>query len=173
MVRRALITVTSSLSDAGCGAYTLGPINYLHLTVKLFLASSGGYDPIVSSHSGESVQAAETNHFSLARDAVDQSSWAENDIHSTRDYLCHIFEVDGTLNVEEAEPEEIVANFMDCSVPSCIITNNPTDVQHSKNCRDVEHIDMDDTNNAQGDPGGLEILAGNGIMPVEKELLTF
>jgi hypothetical protein len=115
IVRKLLVDIVRKLSYECGEGDALAPKRYLHLAVKLFLASSGGYDPVMTNYdSGESVRAAETHHFKLAQYAVGQSSWADRDIYSSRDYLCGLFDVDETSdsspNTEESESEDLMAD---------------------------------------------------------------
>jgi len=104
LVGDLLISIVRRLFHECSEADLLASKRYFHLAVKLFIASSAGYDPVMSNYnSAESVPATETNHFKLAREAVDQSSWAGRNIHSSRDYLYRLFEIDGTFNDEEPE----------------------------------------------------------------------
>jgi len=114
IVRELLVIIVRDFWDEYDKADTLAPKCYLHLALKLFLASSGGYDPVMSNYnSEESTKATEINYFKLAQNAVDQPSWAGRNIRSSRDYLYRLFKIEDTLSDEEPEPMESTANFVD------------------------------------------------------------
>ena len=88
-------------------------------------------------NSMESIQTITVDHFKLAQDAVDRSSWVGRNIRSSRDYLYRLFEIDDTFNDEELEPNESAANFADYTAlrsniprvyPVCLIRKNSEDV---------------------------------------------
>jgi hypothetical protein len=112
LVRKLLFSIVRGLFYECGGVDILAPKRYLHLAVKLFLASSGGYDPIVLDYSGVSVQTTETDFFRRAQEVVNQSAWADMGINSSRDYLCRLFEVEGP------EIEDVMADFVDHTMAS-------------------------------------------------------
>jgi hypothetical protein len=112
LVRKLLLSIVRGLFYECGGVDRLAPRRYLHLAVKLFLASSGGYDPIVLDYSGVSAQTTETDYFRRAQEVVNQSAWAGMSINSSRDYLYRLFEVDGTLNAEGPEFEDAMGDLV-------------------------------------------------------------
>jgi hypothetical protein len=76
---------------------------YLHLALRLFIAVSAGFDPIVEQQESRSVLNALTtlttleDYYETARRAVQADSWFEQGIFSSFDYLMRQLEVDGTL----------------------------------------------------------------------------
>jgi hypothetical protein len=100
----------------------------------LFLASSGGYDPVISHYSQLSLQTTEINHFIHVQAAVNQSAWADMGIQSSRDYLCHLFDVNEIINAEEPDFEDSMAGFMDQS----------SAYAQSTNIVDFDHVKIDD-----------------------------
>jgi hypothetical protein len=73
---------------------------YLHLAVRLFIAASGSHDPLSVDYSlaaephGET-SAEQIGAYQAAQRAVKQSKWEEQHIHSSGEYLKHIFEDSG------------------------------------------------------------------------------
>jgi hypothetical protein len=72
---------------------------YLHLAIRLFIASSGDYDPLtrdyVTPSKGKEADSSYISDLEEAKSAVEQSSWASRNILSSADYLRHLFEDDG------------------------------------------------------------------------------
>lgn len=101
-----LISTVHGLFDEGSVAEIQAPIGYLHLVVKLFLASSAGYDPIDSDYSENFIEPKEVDHFKVAQAAVGQSMWVKRGIRSSRDYLFYLFKADGRLDIEEEESNQ-------------------------------------------------------------------
>jgi hypothetical protein len=159
IVRELLVVIVRDFWDKYDKADTLAPKCYLHLAVKLFLASSGGYDPVMSNYnSAESIETTETNHFKLCQAAVKQFSWAGRGINSSRDYLCRVFGIDGTFNDEEPEPKENMANFirskhtvLNSSIPRAIARFSDPGTP-----KDGEDVDTDDLSISQDDSDELE-----------------
>jgi hypothetical protein len=116
-VRKYLIDIVNGIL---CNN-VLGTKRYLHVVLRLFLASSGGYDPIVSERPQESAQLTATednchiDHIKLAQAAVEHHDWAERGIQSSRDYLSGLFEDD-----------EALENLQTCDSPAAspLVENN-------------------------------------------------
>jgi hypothetical protein len=95
VVRKSLIRLLDNVSPT--------PISikrYLHLAVRLFIASSGGHDPLSRKWDGPGPQASEeeiseAENFERAKLAVRQKDWDSLGIHSSAEYLQHLFEDDG------------------------------------------------------------------------------
>jgi hypothetical protein len=72
---------------------------YLHLAIRLFIASSGDYDPLmrdyVSLSKGKEVVSSYVSDLQEAKDAVEQDSWGPRGILSSADYLRDLFEDKG------------------------------------------------------------------------------
>ena len=117
-VRILLISIANGLSDESGGSDIQAPTRYLHLVVKLFLASSAGYDPIVSDYSGNLIESKEFDHFKIAQVAVGQSIWTTRSINSSRDYLFYLFKIDERLDVEEEESDREMADHTHQTVGS-------------------------------------------------------
>jgi hypothetical protein len=81
--------------------------HYLHLAVRLFIASSGGYDPIAREWSTSDPQSSEEEipeirSYEAAKLAVRQKDWNRLGLRSSGDYLQRLFEHDG-LPIENSE----------------------------------------------------------------------
>ena len=73
---------------------------YLHLAVRLFIASSGGYDPLArkwdTSDSQSSEEVAEIRNYEAAKLSVRQPEWNSLGFRSSGDYLQKLFEDDNS-----------------------------------------------------------------------------
>jgi hypothetical protein len=69
---------------------------YLHLAIRLFIASSGDYDPLMRDYvtlsKGKEADSSHISDLEEAKIAVEQSSWASREIFSSADYLRNLFE---------------------------------------------------------------------------------
>jgi hypothetical protein len=72
---------------------------YLHLAIRLFIASSGDYDPLTRDYvtltKGKNIDSSYISDLQEAKNVVDQNSWASGGILSSADYLRNIFEDNG------------------------------------------------------------------------------
>jgi hypothetical protein len=91
---------------------------YLHLPIRLFIASSGDYDPLMRDYvtlsKGKEADSSYISDLEEAKTAVEQSSWASRDIFSSADYLRNLFEDDIgdiTVNSNAAEKPEAAAEI--------------------------------------------------------------
>jgi len=84
---------------------------YLHLALRLFIASSGNYDPLMrdytSSGKGKETSLSYISDLEEAKTAMEQSSWASKRISSSADYLRKLFEDDGRHEMTENDPASI------------------------------------------------------------------
>jgi hypothetical protein len=82
--------------------------HHLHLAIRLFIASSGGYDPLIrdyaSSSKGKEAESSYITDLEEAKTAVEQNSWASKGILSSADYLRKLFEDDGQDAITENNP---------------------------------------------------------------------
>jgi hypothetical protein len=101
-VRKALIALendaaTSNNTDGG----SLVRKQYLHLPVRLFIASSGPYDPLITRVSSSSSSAERDGPSVLdceaACIAVNQAGWKPRGIRCSGDYLKELFEDAGDI----------------------------------------------------------------------------
>lgn len=74
--------------------------SYLHLAVRLFIASSGNYDPLRTSLNGSESQnlvneGSEVDNFEMAKLSVQQSRWSSAGLDNSGDFLRRLFEDDG------------------------------------------------------------------------------
>jgi hypothetical protein len=69
---------------------------YLHLAIRLFIASSGDYDPLtrdyVTLSKGKEVDSSYFSDLNKAKEAVEQNSWKSRGVSSSADYLRDLFE---------------------------------------------------------------------------------
>lgn len=118
MVRRALIDLLDS--HKSCPNYD-GATQYLHLAVRLFIASSGAYDPLIKDLVPISVSPptyrsviTRNERYENAQLAVQRIYWESKGIHSSADYLKHLFEDNGGVlkepGTERSIPEEPVGS---------------------------------------------------------------
>jgi hypothetical protein len=94
VVRRALVSLVSNKGSINA---CLGAKKYLHLGVRLFIASSGTYDPLFSAGSKALVDGdvPRVDDYILARYALRLETSAPVGITSSADYLKYVFEDDG------------------------------------------------------------------------------
>ncbi|KAE9370065.1 hypothetical protein N431DRAFT_559356 [Stipitochalara longipes BDJ] len=89
LVQRLSYTSSSKLSTD----------QYLRLVVRLFIASSGDYDPLTRDYAslgkGKDAKPLYISDLQEAKNAVDQISWSSRGILSSADYLKNLFEDDG------------------------------------------------------------------------------
>jgi hypothetical protein len=101
-VRRALMDI---LSTQLTGRDFQGVTQYLHLAVRLFIAISGNFDPIVPDSSSEPTSSTEDNqeetNYGLARIAVRWLEWETLGIAGSAEYLRKLFEDVGDVLVEK------------------------------------------------------------------------
>jgi len=112
IVRKALINL---VGIGGSIDACLGAKQYLHLAIRLFIASSGIHDPLMRSFSAEPEnlpddEASRVEDYILAQYASQQKKWSSIGIMSSADYLKYIFEDDGNdmdldLRAQDAEVE--------------------------------------------------------------------
>jgi hypothetical protein len=83
---------------------------YLHLTLRLFIAASSAYDPLLPDYlpnlaePSEDVDVLKT--YKTAQEAVKRDSWSSKGILSSADYLTRIFEDAGDKLEVEACPHQ-------------------------------------------------------------------
>lgn len=97
LVRKALINL---VGIGGSINASLGAKKYLHLAIRLFIASSSTYDPLTRNFSAESnnlgdEEASRVEDYKLAQYASQREIWESIGVTSTADYLKQIFEDDG------------------------------------------------------------------------------
>lgn len=99
LVRKALIDL---MSIQNIGADSCSARQYLYLAIRLFIAVSGNYDPLVKnltaslvSPSADNSRAVRYEHYERAQLAVQHLYWESKGIHSSADYLKQLFEDDG------------------------------------------------------------------------------
>jgi hypothetical protein len=112
IVRKALISL---VGIGGSIDACLRAKQYLHLAVRLFIASSGIHDPLIRSFSAEAEnlpddEASRVEDYRLAQYASQQKKWPSIGVTSSADYLKYIFEDDGNnmdseLRAPDAEVE--------------------------------------------------------------------
>jgi hypothetical protein len=99
IVRKCLIELVDIETPTN-GA--LGAKQYLHLAVRLFIASSGNHDPLMWSYSiGPNILSSEAipsmRDYELAQHGTRKETWYSLGIESSADYLKHLFEDDGKI----------------------------------------------------------------------------
>lgn len=104
-VRRALMDI---LSTQLTGRDFQGVTQYLHLAVRLFIAISSNFDPIVQDSSSEPAPSTKNNqeetpdaNYGSARIAVRWLEWETMGIASSAEYLRKLFEDVGDVIVEK------------------------------------------------------------------------
>jgi hypothetical protein len=112
IVRKALINLLGNGESANA---SLGAKQYLHLAVRLFIASSGIQDPLMRNFSAElenlpDDEASRNEDYRLAQYSTQQKIWPSIGVTSSADYLKYIFEDDGNdmdieLHATDAEVE--------------------------------------------------------------------
>ncbi|KAF2806452.1 uncharacterized protein BDZ99DRAFT_95242 [Mytilinidion resinicola] len=96
-VRRALCHILNSEDYHKNIQRSISATQYLHIAVRLFIARSGLYDPLVPGSLDESLGADETtiHNYQAAQVAVNWSSWASHDIWNSGSFLRYLFEDKG------------------------------------------------------------------------------
>lgn len=95
-VRKALILLEDYL-----GLEPRQRARYLHIAIRLFIASSGKYDPLIQDWSSQSEtpsseeERARAADYELAQSSVQQAEWVSNGVAGSGDYLKQLFEDDG------------------------------------------------------------------------------
>jgi hypothetical protein len=70
---------------------------YLHLAVRLFIASSGGYDPLTRERDPSSpILEVRKNNYDAAKISVRQKDWRSLGLQNSGDYLQKLFEDDSS-----------------------------------------------------------------------------
>jgi hypothetical protein len=106
LVRKLLVAIVDGQANEKNSPNLLPAKQYLHIALQLFLASSGTYDPLVSSCTADDTKlldpgaAKRAVQYKTAQAAVNQATWTDRGITSTRDYLNGIFEVDGNDSID-------------------------------------------------------------------------
>lgn len=102
IVRRALMALTDSAQNEMSDSVVQAK-QYLYLPLRLFIASSGPFDPLNRPPTNE--MNGVLDDYERAAKAVNQSSWSSNGIQSSGDYLRSLFEDDcralSTGNIEK------------------------------------------------------------------------
>jgi hypothetical protein len=105
IVRRALVNLSSSHLD---GRYHNVVKQYLHLAVRLFVASSGNYDPLIQNLSSnpsllstDNIVESPNTSYRLAQVAVRRADWESLGIKSSAEYLKKLFEDNGDVLIKE------------------------------------------------------------------------
>ena len=104
LVRLCLIAIVEGYATAERTPDVIGAQRSLHLALRLFIASSGGHDPLVLTWTRETMsssrpeEAGRAVHYKLAQSAVQQSTWHDRKIRNSRDYLNKIFKDDGIFD---------------------------------------------------------------------------
>jgi hypothetical protein len=95
-VRKALIVLENDAVISNTDGGSLVRKQYLHLPVRLFIASSGPYDPLIkcasSSHSSADRDGPSALDCEVACIAVNQAEWNLRGIRCSGDYLKELFE---------------------------------------------------------------------------------
>jgi len=71
---------------------------YLRLPIRLFIASSGSYDPLCEVPTSTSDGEPRSNDYREVQLAVGQSKWSSEGINGSGDYLQRLFEDDSTFS---------------------------------------------------------------------------
>jgi hypothetical protein len=106
LVRKLLVAIVDGQANDKNSPNLLPAKQYLHIALQLFLASSGTYDPLISSYTTDDTNllheddAQRAEQYKAARTAVQQATWADQGIRSTSDYLIGIFEADGNNSID-------------------------------------------------------------------------
>jgi hypothetical protein len=108
MVRAALLQLTRPpVSQMPSNRQVRGIQQYMHLGVRLFIASSSIRDPFMKDYSALPASSQEEKQankkYQTARKATRQDSWGVHGINSSADFLKMIFE-DGGAPLEELPP---------------------------------------------------------------------
>jgi len=96
MVKKALIMLIGNAEPTT--QPTLGATLHLHLAVRLFIASSGSYDPLIRNYSIDPEPQVEEEvvsmkDFELAQYASYTEQWPHFGIKSTKEFLEQLFEL--------------------------------------------------------------------------------
>ncbi|CZR55152.1 uncharacterized protein PAC_05038 [Phialocephala subalpina] len=88
------------IAEESPGKEHLRCAQFLHLPVRVFIAASGAFDPLVEEASASSLNYEESmipsfKEYKEARVAVDQPNWESRGISGFGDYLKHLFEDHG------------------------------------------------------------------------------
>ncbi|KAE9367528.1 hypothetical protein N431DRAFT_69367 [Stipitochalara longipes BDJ] len=92
---------------------SLATNQYLHLAIRLFIASYGDYDPLIRDYvtlsKGKEADSSYISDLEEAKTAVEQISWASRNIFSSAEYLRDLFEDDGVdiITNDAARKEDI------------------------------------------------------------------
>jgi hypothetical protein len=104
LVRRTLIQLTENVSYDTASQGLAQSKQYLHIPLRLFIASSGAYDPLNHSMStldrrqyGKDDRTPRPEDIHQARSAVRQSGWCSIGVSNSADYLRKLFEDDGSV----------------------------------------------------------------------------
>ncbi|KAI9641952.1 hypothetical protein NHQ30_009821 [Ciborinia camelliae] len=114
VIRQALILLTSNRQGEVSKTAQSGPIQYLHIAIRLFTVSSGKYDPLIQDWSSEFAFPSMENvapsieDYQNAQLATKQSEWRLKGIKKSETYLKKLFEDNGGVL---AEPDDESANF--------------------------------------------------------------
>lgn len=97
IVRHALLRLIGITSEPATQP-TLGATQHLHLAVRLFIATSGSYDPLMLDYAKESDHQSEEEadrirDYELAQYASYKHQWPYFGIKSTSEFLEHLFEI--------------------------------------------------------------------------------
>lgn len=106
-VRKCLLKFMQGTTNAGinCAKMSIiGPGQYLHLPVRLFIASSGTHDPLVAdlllsinTTSPQEEDCPGAEDYRDAQLAVRQAEWNSHGITTSAEYLSHLFEDVGEI----------------------------------------------------------------------------
>ena len=107
-VRKALIALARDAPADLRGESSIYAKQYLHLPIRLFIASSGNYDPVKSTDDWHSADVNDGNDFPTedygrARLVVQFEEWASHGVSGSADHLRRIFEDTGD-GVEVGQP---------------------------------------------------------------------
>lgn len=91
--------------------YSASTEQHLYLAVRLFIASSGEHDPLMDKWvRPSSPPPEEITHYEAAKLSLRTSQWSSNGLESSRDFLRHIFEDDGTdIPIRAAREERAIS----------------------------------------------------------------
>ena len=114
LVRKALINI---VGVGGSINASLGAKKYLHLAIRLFIASSSTYDPLIRNFSADSSSlgdedASRVEDYKLAQYASQRETWESIGVKSTADYLKQIFEDDGKDMDSELRTADITKDVL-------------------------------------------------------------
>ncbi|KAE8445806.1 hypothetical protein EG329_012864 [Mollisiaceae sp. DMI_Dod_QoI] len=97
MIKIALIRLIGNVAGPATQP-TFGATHHLHLAVRLFIASSGSYDPLMQDYSVESEpqseqEAIDIRDFELAQYASYKEQWPYFGIKSTKEFLEQLYDI--------------------------------------------------------------------------------